>query len=452
MHFAGRHGLTPPAPRPAAWLGAPLPGNERPIGALTLRREDGPAFSRWHEQLLRAVSNQASAAIQNARLYGETVRLYTLTDAALARRLEQLQALLNSVQEGVVMIDTAGQIVLVNPVAARLLGAPPEQLRGEILATATAVSRLGYTPQTWEARLKELQRQEPPAPAAGQYEISLTAESGEGRAVIERNGAPVLAEDGRVMGWLMTLRDVTDAHELARRRADLIRMIVHDLRNPVTTVLSALRTMEKQLPVANNGDVPGLLQDAQQGSHDLLDMIDSLMDINRMEAGQAVVEADAMRLPPLVEQVMARLAPLAAQREVALRLNGEDDLPVVWGDREMLRRVVVNLLDNGLKFTPAGGSITVTLSRETAVAEGYQPGVRCAISDTGPGIPPEFREQIFDRFMRTNRGGAQVRGTGLGLTFCKLVIEAHDGRIWNEARPGGGSQFIFTIPGIPIFT
>jgi signal transduction histidine kinase len=112
--------------------------------------------------------------------------------------------------------------------------------------------------------------------------------------------------------------------------------------------------------------------------------------------------------------------------------------------------VLINLLDNALKFTPVNGRICVQLQSEPPLTPQHEPGIRCLISDNGPGIPVEHREQIFNRFMRTNRGGAQIRGTGLGLAFCKMAVEAHNGRIWVEAASEDGSQFIFTLPGIPI--
>jgi len=179
-------------------------------------------------------------------------------------------------------------------------------------------------------------------------------------------------------------------------------------------------------------------------------MVDSLMDINRMDAGQAIVEAEAMRLPPLITTVLERLQPLADQKRIALAYAPPADLPAVWGDGELLRRLLVNLLDNALKFTPANGRVTITLSPEIDETGASDDGIRCAISDTGAGIPADAQALIFDRFMRTNQGGAQVRGTGSGLTFCKMVIDGHNGRLWVESTDEG-SRFIFTLPGIPHF-
>jgi signal transduction histidine kinase len=127
------------------------------------------------------------------------------------------------------------------------------------------------------------------------------------------------------------------------------------------------------------------------------------------------------------------------------------DLPAVWGDAEILRRVLVNLLDNALKFTPAGGQVMIQLAPDLQTGDDDSAGVLCSIEDNGPGIPGPYRTQIFDRFVRINVGGGQVRGTGLGLTFCKLAIEAHGGRIWVADAEHGGSRFVFTLPGVPRF-
>lgn len=441
IHFAPRHGLTIPQPPPQAWLGVPLTTADQLIGVMVMQRgANGQQFSRWSRELFVAIANQASAAIQNARLYGETMRLYNLTDAALAQRLRQLQSLLNSIQEGVLMLDRHGRVVLVNPMAVALLGSNLQP--GDPLPPLAA-ARLGYGTMELEALQRQLTAVTAPLAAAETavvYQITLNHSR-----TIERSEAPVRTEDGHLLGWLMLFRDVTAAHELAARRTDLTHMIVHDLRNPITTILSNLNLASSQLSTQD------LLNDARQACHDMLDMVDSLLDINRMEAGQAVIDPDALNLTRLAQSVVERLQPLAQRQNIHLRLEPTPNVPPVWADEEMVRRVLVNLLDNALKFTPAGGEVVCQIEPFAASTPAHEPGARCLISDTGPGIPAAARELIFDRYMRTNQGGAQVRGTGLGLTFCKMTIEAHNGRIWAEASPSGGSCFIFTLPGIPVF-
>ncbi len=464
IHFAARHDLTPPQPKPNAWLGIPLTAVDQIIGVMVLQRYPPQSpFSHWDRQVLLAIAGQASAAIQNARLYSETLRLYNLTDETLAQRVKQLQALLNSMQEGVLMIDTEGRIVLINPPAAHLLSQSSDALLSRNLVPtdtrgtepgSTEQSRsvevavlLGFTPSTLQTLLTQLHANTLPP----EQHIEFTNEAGR---TLLRLEAPVLAASGQAIGWLMLFRDVTEERELAEQRTDLTRMIVHDLRNPLTTLSSTISLLETQLLPENGRSAPttDLLQTADRGVADMLDMVDSLMDINRMEAGHEVVEAEAMRLPPLAAQVVERLQPWAQERRIQLSFEtSPDDLPAVWGDAEILRRVLINLLDNALKFTPSGGSVNGRFHADAHTIPGYEPGIVCTIQDTGPGIPPEAREQVFERFTRTNQGGAPIRGTGLGLTFCKLVIEAHNGRIWVEDNPAGGSQFVFTLPGMPIF-
>lgn len=445
MPFAARHNLTPPDPLPVAWLGIPLTAVNRLIGLMVVQRlAPSPPFNRWRRELLLTIAGQASAALENARLYSETLRLYNLTDEALARRVKQLQALLDSMQEGVLMVDRAGQVVLLNTRAAGLLGKTTERLYERPLNPQTSAPALGFTSAELDHLLSQLE--DGSMPDAHQTMFAA------GSRYFSRLEAPVQSGEGQILGWLMLFRDVTEERRLAERRADLTRMIVHDLRNPLTTLTSTINLLESQWANATQAEISDLFETARHGCLDMLDMVDSLMDINRLEAGQPVAEVEAMRLPSLVARVVKRIIPLAQQRGIRLSFDlPPADLPAVWADEELLRRVLLNLLDNALKFTPSGGEVNGRLLPEPAPHAGAEAGVRCVIRDTGPGIPPGLHERVFDRFSRTDRTGAPVRGTGLGLTFCKLAIEAQNGRIWAEDAPDGGSQFIFTLPGIPHF-
>ncbi len=458
MHFAKRHKINMPNPTPDAWLGVPLRSTERTIGVLGVSRlPPHGSFSRWSREVLLAVGGQASAAIQNARLYSETVRLYNLTDEALAQRLKQLNALLNTMQEGVLMIDTNGRIVLVNTFAAQLLGQSAQNLRNQSLESNTAAAALGYDPAELADLLQLLCQEQVPESLRITFETNFPYDNKLVR-FLERSEEAVIAKEGHIIGWLLLFRDVTEEYELAEQRTDLTRMIVHDLRNPVTTFISNMYLVDSLLPSDTTSQIESkqlnaiqtAVANARQSSYDMLDMVDSLMDINRMEAGQVTIEVDGINLARLSQKVVKRLQILAAQRHITLEFSAEPELPAVWADEDMIRRVFVNIIDNAIKFTPEGGHVICKITTEPALDSANEPGARCIIKDSGPGIPSEDKDKIFDRYMRTNQGGARVRGTGLGLTFCKLAVVAHNGRIWVEDAPGGGSQFVFTLPGIPI--
>lgn len=435
VHHAHRRNLQLPDPMPLVWLGIPLTTATRTIGTLVLQKfEDGEPFTLWNREVLLAFAGQASAAIENARLYN-------LTDEALARRVEQLQALLFSITEGVLMLNRLGEIVLINPKAAGLLEDSAENLQNSTITPKHGL-QLGFDETQLNSLLIRLTHVNSPAPRRHEYQHD--------NRYFRRDEVPVTSDDAKLMGWLMVFRDVTEERERAEWRADLTRMIVHDLRNPITTLSSTMTLIENRLPDSQRVTVTDLLATARHGTANMLEMVDSLMDINRAEVGKFFIDAEAMRIEYLSAEIIMQLEPLAVQRGIDLLVSAEKDLPAVWGDEEILRRVLVNLLDNAMKFTPKGGRVQLTLTSRPAT-ETHDEGIIAQIEDDGPGIPADQKARIFDRFITFNRGGGQVRGTGLGLTFCKLAIEAHEGHIWVDDSDNGGSVFSFTVPGIPIF-
>jgi NtrC-family two-component system sensor histidine kinase KinB len=245
---------------------------------------------------------------------------------------------------------------------------------------------------------------------------------------------------------LMVFRDVTEEKELDRMREDLTGMMVHDLRSPLTAVLSGLE-MIKELAFSQDSDPLAVqaMQVAERSCHSMLTMVSSLLDISQLEAGRMPLVLAPAPFAPLARSAVSRLITLAAERGVVVHTDLPSNLPMVEIDNEKIGRVLINILDNALKFAPVGGQVTLR-----AVHQNGERGnvLLCSVSDTGPGIPKEFQEKIFDRFtqVRSQTAHPGQRGTGLGLAFCKLVVEAHNGRIWVESEPGKGSTFYFTLP------
>lgn len=177
----------------------------------------------------------------------------------------------------------------------------------------------------------------------------------------------------------------------------------------------------------------------QQTDH-LQRQINDLLEFSRLESGQVKLYLEEVRLAALAARVLDKLAPLAQEKELALHNRLPPDFPAVQGDRMRLEQVLTNLVENGIKFTPAGGSVTV---------EGVDLGdqVQITVSDTGIGVPPAERERIFDRFYQVDSGaGRAYRGAGLGLTICKHIVAHHGGRIWVESNEPRGSRFHFVLP------
>jgi signal transduction histidine kinase len=169
-------------------------------------------------------------------------------------------------------------------------------------------------------------------------------------------------------------------------------------------------------------------------------LVDTLLDIARLEKGAMALSMGPMDLGALVEDTVADLSPLAERGDVTLDSRLAEDLPLALADQDVVERVLVNLMDNALKFTPPDGRVWVE-----ARAEGEN--VQVDVVDTGDGVPPEERTRVFEKFTRGRARRGSQGGAGLGLTFCQMAVEAHGGRIWIEDGPDGkGSRFIFTLP------
>ncbi|MGQ9626276.1 MAG: HAMP domain-containing sensor histidine kinase [Anaerolineae bacterium] len=218
-------------------------------------------------------------------------------------------------------------------------------------------------------------------------------------------------------------------------REDLTRMIVHDLRNPLITIRTSLNALQEEDSLTK--EQKDFLTIAWESSQNLLDMVNTLLDVSRLETKEMGLELEEVSLPEVLEKAIGQLVLLAQDRRIEIEKGWPEDVPKVLADRDKLRRVLVNLLDNAIKFSPVGEKVTLR------VEDNMDGKVRISIADKGEGILPEHHKKIFEKFYQVQR---TAEGSGLGLAFCKLVVEAHGGQIWVESAPGEGSTFYLTIP------
>jgi signal transduction histidine kinase len=231
--------------------------------------------------------------------------------------------------------------------------------------------------------------------------------------------------------------------ELMRLRKETIHFIVHDLRNPLNLVSMALSLIRATPGYDSEGQMGRFVAMANGGVQRMLALVDALLDVERLEGGGVILDLEAVDMNKLAQEVLSRIEPMAWSGEVdiELALSGEE-LPIVQMDRHRIDRVITNLADNALKFTPSGGTITVGIVP-------IEEGVQVSINDTGPGIPEDQRDRIFDRFTQTEEG-RKAKGFGLGLAFCRSAVMAHGGQIWvEEGDNGKGTKFVFTLPEQP---
>jgi signal transduction histidine kinase len=227
--------------------------------------------------------------------------------------------------------------------------------------------------------------------------------------------------------------------ELEALRDSLVHMVIHDLRNPLTAIINFAHFLEsderENLSEKGRGYVGYIIKSTDF----LIEMSSSVLDVSKMESGQMQLNLAACDLGAIAREVVSRMEGLKGESQIAFAPSEQPAL--VRGDAQLLSRLVQNLVGNALKFVPvATGRVDIGLKSE----EGR---VRCTVRDNGPGIPPEHQEKVFDKFWQgTAREQGYRYSSGLGLTFCKMVVEAHGGRIGVESEVGAGSAFWFELP------
>jgi signal transduction histidine kinase len=222
--------------------------------------------------------------------------------------------------------------------------------------------------------------------------------------------------------------------EVEKLRDDMRNMIVHDLRTPLTAVIVGVQMLENHGALSQTQRE--MVSIATGGGNTLLGMINDLLDVEKMEAGSTRLTYDALSAGALVGSAVEQVAVLAEMERTTLVTEVDPGMPRFAGDENKLSRTLVNLIANAIKFTRAG-TVTITATQDRR-------NMRFAVRDTGAGIPLEAFERVFEKFGQLD-AHSKV-GTGLGLAFCKLAVEAHGGEIKVESAPGAGSTFSFTIP------
>jgi PAS domain S-box-containing protein len=347
-------------------------------------------------------------------------------------------ALLESTVEGVYGIDNQGLCTFFNRAAAGMTRFEPEEVLGRNMHDL-----LHHTHSNGEPYPEE---ECPIYRGLRQGEGSFSEDEmlwrSDGTSFpAELTSSPII-EGEVVRGAVVTISNITRRKQLEKLRDDLTDMVVHDLRTPLTSILSGLQTLEM---TSLDAEQQELLDIGIAGGKTLLGMVNDLLDVSKSEnSGTLTLERTPLSAQDLVQEALKQVVLLARQKEISLISDAAPTLEPFVGDREKLVRTLVNLLGNALKFTPAGGQVTLRAYANPTTDE-----IAFSVTDTGEGIPTEAFERIFEKFGQVeNRRLGRKMSTGLGLTFCKMAVEAHGGRIWVESEPEVGSRFSFTLPSV----
>ena len=260
-----------------------------------------------------------------------------------------------------------------------------------------------------------------------------------GRVIpIQVNVRPVEFEHAILLQWIF--HDISERKALDDLRNDLMSMVYHDLRAPLANVISSLDLLSAMINNNDDEDVQSILSVAFHSTMRIQRMINTLLDINRLESGQEIVTRHVVDIMGLVNDAVSEVEQVAESRnqKIHVQIPMEEKLTPVWVDGEMILRVFINLLENATKFSPPEGQITVCAQAEDAWIKVY-------VKDQGPVIPASEQERIFNKFTRLH-GKEKRGGLGIGLAFCRLAVEGHGGRIWVESEGEQGNTFFFTLP------
>jgi len=355
----------------------------------------------------------------------ERLRQYSLlqVDRLIAEQ-RKTEAILFSIGEGIVMADREGLVQLANHRARQMFGlSDAADLEGRPFAEAlpdgplrTAVLAAGLKP--------------------GQHEeVDLSSEAE--RRFLRVTASPVVTPGrGAELGTVYALRDVTLERELEKMKEDFLHYITHDLRNPLGSAMGFLDLLLKGTAGVLNTDQHSIVSSVRRSTSRLMNLINNILDIAKMEAGRVRLQLKTASLAGVAGRAIDILEQLARAKNVSLVLAAEEEFSLEL-DADMIERVFTNLIGNAIKYTPEGGTVTVTIR-----ADG--PNLKCEVADTGEGIPPDYLSRVFEKFEQVQ--GQRRGGTGLGLTISRFFVEAHLGRIWAESDPGHGARFYFVIP------
>ena len=416
-----------------AWIGVPLITSEQTIGCLALFSMS-PEIEFSHEDLnlLTILSGQTSVAIEIA-----------LHNALLSSNItigrDRLSTILNSVKDGLILFDTNGKITLVNEAVSTLTGIPQSEFIGQGIPEIPdrILEAIGFSKEDSSKWFTNYLNDNNPSSTTFIYKMKNRTPE----LFIERSFIRVKDPDEIFLGLIITLRDITDEYQLRQTQDLITETLVHDLRSPLSSTISALDVISD---AQASGDPAGILQPsiqiAQRSSRRMLSMVESILEINRMESGKLDLSLTKFDINNLIKESISEFNIIAKEYEVEISFEPVSDIPLVRLDEAKIQRVINNLIDNALKFSPEGGEIVLKIETSN------QAGIIIHVLDRGPGIPAEYAHSVFDRFFQIPDRSSRKRGTGLGLTYCRLTVEAHKGEIWVENRPGGGSDFIVSLP------
>lgn len=403
-------------------VGLPLIARNQVIGVIFIFRNYRGKFSNNDLILLQSFADQAAIAVQNAQLYTQT-----------SRDKQRLDAILDSVADGMLIITPDHKIERCNPAFSRLRGQPIPEIIGSTHEEIVQLAKVkhGQTLDAAEAGGWPL------TPHATFYvEGDLLRHDGS-TIPVGVTYAPLLSDDGNLINIIASVRDITHFRQADEIKSTFISVISHELKTPVALIKGFVGTLRRDDANWDRKIVEDSLEIIEDETDRLSELIENLLDASRLEAGMLAINATDLSMPTLVKRLVKRFRTQTDHHK--FKIDFPDKFPVILADEDRIAQVISNLLSNAIKYSPNGGEIS--LSGKVTAEQ-----IIVCVSDEGTGIAPGDLPQIFDRFYRAEDAVRKTKGAGLGLYLARALIEAHQGSIWVNPEHREGAQICFSLP------
>ncbi|HEC69144.1 MAG TPA: PAS domain S-box protein [Candidatus Omnitrophica bacterium] len=335
------------------------------------------------------------------------------------------EAIVKSIAEGLVVVDSQGKVIMLNPAAEKLLGVDKKDKLGKSLLEGVKKEQL-------VSLVKGV-------PDKEEKEIELVSQDDETKKILRASTAVIENEKGQTVGMVSVLSDITKQKELDQLKSQFIANVSHELRTPLVAIDKSISLLLSKAVGSLSKEQEEFLSIARRNLKRLTNLINDLLDMSKLEAKRMALNKRLSSIEEVVREAVSSFQHWADTKSIKLIQEVREGLPQVNIDPDRVLQVLNNLLSNALKFTPEGGEVKVSSFLE-------EDALKVIVQDTGAGIPQKDLPRVFDKFYQASFRTSEVTGTGLGLSIAKEIIELHGGKIWVESQEGKGAKFIFILP------
>ncbi|MBU1912239.1 MAG: cell wall metabolism sensor histidine kinase WalK [Candidatus Omnitrophica bacterium] len=341
---------------------------------------------------------------------------------------KQTEAVIKSIAEGLLVVDSSGNVIMMNPAAEKLLGVSKKDKIGR--------------PVLENLREEQLISLVKNTPGSKGREIELVSQQDETKKILRASSAVIENENGYTVGMVSVLSDITKQKELDQLKSNFVSSVSHELRTPLIAIEKSITLILSNAagPISQNQEQ--FLSIAERNLKRLSLLIDDLLDLSKLEAGRMDLMRELCSIENMIDESLKSFDTWASTKSIRMEKNIHGPISDLYVDPNRINQILNNLIGNAIKFTPNNGSIIIEASFDNENKE-----IKVIVQDTGSGIAQGDLKKVFDKFYQaTGKPHSEIIGTGIGLSIAKEIVELHGGRIWAESEQNQGARFIFTLP------